>query len=295
MGYSETKCEIFNADDKTKLNVYEWIPKDNIRAVFLAVHGGMAHGGDFVTPALYFLEKGVATYAPDLRWHGTYPKYNTGGKVFFHVDSVDETINDIHNLYLWIRKKHPSLPIFILCHSYGALVSLNYGLTAAKDDDISGFIVSSPWLKNIVQVPKALEIVAKVIARINPKFAITPKPLTDSLTHDPVITARHHEDERIGIRGTQGSASLIIELPKAQDFVIENMKNWTKFPIFAVLAGQDKLADPATSEMALTQVPQKLLTLKKYENNFHENFNEVNRNEIFNLVWNWMGDYMKKP
>jgi alpha-beta hydrolase superfamily lysophospholipase len=61
------------------------------------------------------------------------------------------------------------------------------------------------------------------------------------------------------------------------------------------LAGQDKLADPATSEMALTQVPQKLLTLKKYENNFHENFNEVNRNEIFNLVWNWMGDYLKIP
>jgi alpha-beta hydrolase superfamily lysophospholipase len=225
MGYSETKCEIFNADDKTKLNVYEWIPKNNIRAVFLAIHGGMAHGGDFVTPALYFLEKGVATYAPDLRWHGTYPKYNTGGKVFFHVDSIDETTNDIHNLYLWIRKRHSSLPIFILCHSYGALVSLNYGLTAAKDDDISGFIVSSPWLKNIVQVPKALEIVAKVIARINPKFAITPKPLTDNLTHDSVITARHHEDERIGIRGTQGSASLIIELPKAQDFVIQNMKN----------------------------------------------------------------------
>ena len=98
MNFSETKTEIFQADEKTKLLVYEWLPDKDVKAVMIGIHGGMAHGGDWVTPALYFKEKGVATYAPDLRWHGTYPKYNEKGKVFFHINSYDEYVDDIHKL-----------------------------------------------------------------------------------------------------------------------------------------------------------------------------------------------------
>ena len=87
MSFSETKTELFQADAKTKLLVYEWLPDQEVKVVMIGIHGGMAHGGDWVTPALYFKEKGVATYAPDLRWHGTYPKYNEKGKVFFHINS----------------------------------------------------------------------------------------------------------------------------------------------------------------------------------------------------------------
>ncbi len=294
MSFSETKCEIFNADEKTKLNVYEWIPKKEIKAVFLAIHGGMTHGGNYVTPALYFMEKGVATYAPDLRWHGTYSKYNPDGKIMFHVDTIDGTVNDIHNLYVWVKDKHPGLPIFILCHSYGGLVCLKYGLTIARNDDIAGFIISSPWLKNIVNVPKVVEVMAKIIAKFNPKFAIKLESLTDFLTHDETITARHYRDEEIGIRGTKATVGLALEAEKAQSWVLDNIKNWEKFPLFVVLAGKDKLAEPQVNKAAFGSVSKDLVKLYFYEDNYHENFNEVNRKEIFINIWNWMEKLIRR-
>jgi len=288
MNFSETKTELFQADEKTKLLVYEWLPEKNVKAVMIAIHGGMAHGGDWVTAALYFKQEGVATYAPDLRWHGTYPNYNEKGKVFFHINSYDEYVADIHKLYSWVKERHPKSPIFIISHSNGALIALKYGLTLAENADIRGFIVSSPWLENRVKIPAIMKKIARLIAGIYPTFAVKPPSVTDVLTHDEKITSRHHRDEEIGLRGAAASAKLGVESERTQAWVIENLKAWKRFPVYAVLAGDDQLADVESSKNALNSIPSKLLTLIVHEKNFHENFNEVNREETFKGISKWM-------
>ena len=288
MGYSESKTEILNVDEKTKLLVYEWLPQNNVKAVFLAIHGGMAHGGDWVTPALYFKEKGIATYAIDLRWHGTYPQYNKGGKTYAHVNSYEETTRDIDKFYTFIREKHPNMPIFIIAHSVGSLNALHYGLTIGKDRDIKGYILSAPWIKSIVALPKVAKALLKILVKIVPNMAVKPEPLTDVLTHDEKITARHHADEAAGIRGTSGSLKFVVESEKTQAWVFDYLKSWKKYPMFIVLSGQDKLADNDVTESALKVIPGELVTLLKYKGNYHENFNETNRDEIFVKIWDWM-------
>ena len=42
------------------------------------------------------------------------------------------------------------------------------------------------------------------------------------------------------------------------------------------------------SKKALYSIPLKLLTLIVHEKNYHENFNEVNRDETFGAIWKWM-------
>lgn len=292
MNFSETKCEVFQPDEKTKLLAHIWLPAKEPKAVFLGIHGALAHAGDWVTPALYYKEKGIATYALDLRYHGTYSEYNKGGKVFLHIDSYETYVKDIHNFYLWIRARHPKTPIFIISHSNGGLIALKYGLTAGKADDIRGFVISSPWLKNMVAVPKILLALSKVIAMIAPTFAIPPEAITDKLTHDAKITARHYADEKAGLRGTLATAKFAVVSLQTQAWVLENIRNWSKFPVFGVIAGQDFLADPAVSEQALKQIPKNLLTLVIHKDNFHENFNETNRNETFAKISDWMKKYL---
>ncbi len=294
MNFSETKTEIFQADEKTKLLSHIWLPDSEIKGIFLAIHGGMAHAGDWVTPALYFKEKGIATYALDLRWHGTYPQYNPGSKIFFHIDSYDVYSKDIHKYYDEIRQQYPTTPVFILSHSNGALIALNYCLGLGKNIDIQGHVMSSPWLENNVKVPKILLALSKVIALVAPKFAIATEEITDKLTHDDTIKKRHYEDEKKGLRGKTASTKIAVESLKTQAFVINNLDQWKTFPIFAVIAGQDLIAVPEAAENALKKVPQDLLHLIIYEDNYHENFNEINREEIFEKIHNWMETEINK-
>ena len=58
--------------------------------------------------------------------------------------------------------------------------------------------------------------------------------------------------------------------------------------MFAVIAGDDQLADPQGSENALNSIPSDLLTLIVHKKNYHENFKEVNRDETFGVIWKWM-------
>lgn len=288
MDFSETRCEVFQADEKTNLLARIWLPDGKVNAVLIGIHGGLAHGGDWVTPAKYFQQHGIATYALDLRWHGTFPQYNKGGRVMFHINSYDEYTADIHAFYLWVTKQHPGTPIFIISHSNGALIALKYGLDYADKTGVKGFVVSSPWLKNKVKMPALLVKMAGFLARIAPTMAVTPEDFTDRLTHDPVITARHHADTKSGLRGTKATVKLGAESMKTQEWVLENIRRWKGFPVFAVIAGQDVLADADASIGALRSMDAKLLTLTVHDNNFHENFNELNREEIFSDILKWI-------
>lgn len=288
MDYAETKYEIFQPDAKTKLASHIWLPRGKPRAILVAVHGGMAYAGDWVNTALYFKGKGLATYALDLRWHGDFPKNNPGEKNFFHIDSYDTYARDLDLYIKDVKEKNPGIPLIILSHSNGALISLYYGLTIGKKTDIKGVIVSSPWIVNKVKVSPVLLAAARIISIFHPKMAVAPEPLTDVLTHDKEITARHHADEASGVRGTTGSAKLAVASAKAQKYVAKNMSQWEMAPLLAIIAGDDHLADPEGSEKALKSVTLKPVEMVKYPQNFHENFNEINRKEVWDVCMKWI-------
>jgi len=288
MHYSQTRTETFQPDGRTRLLSYAWLPEGEIKAVFIAIHGALTHAGDWVTPALFFKDRGVATYAFDLRWHGTYPQYNPGGKVFFHTESYDQSAADVHAFYGFVTDKHPDKPIFVIGHSNGGLISLYYGLRSARQTDIRGFIVSSPWLKNRVEMPAILMKLVRPLAAVAPTFSVAAPDLYDKLTHDEEIVKRHRAEEASGVRGSKISVKLGVESMRTQRWVIENLKHWERFPLLAVIAGDDHLADADASQQALKTVPPRLLTMIVHQDNYHENFNELNRGETFLKIWEWM-------
>lgn len=289
MSFKETKTEVLEVEGGIRLLARIWLPEKKPKAIFLAIHGGMAHGGDWVTPALYFKEKGIATMTLDLRGHGTYTDHNEKGKLLLHIDSFDDYIKDNRLFLDWIKEKYPKVPIFILGHSLGGLISIIYGLKeAGGDEDIKGFVVSAPWLKNLVETPAILTALSKLFSIIYPTFSVEPDLSLDVLTHDPKITKRHYEDQEKGLRGTRATARFAVEAEKAQDWANENISKWEKYPLYVVLAGQDKLADSDHAQEVLSKIPSELLTLTRYEENFHENFNELNREDIFSKIHDWM-------
>jgi alpha-beta hydrolase superfamily lysophospholipase len=115
-------------------------------------------------------------------------------------------------------------------------------------------------------------------------------PLEDILvhvTHDQAIYQRHLEDERDGIMAKKASARFANELLKAQRWIPEKIVEW-KHPMLAIVAGDDKVADTGATRILLKKIDPELITELYYPENFHENFNELNRDEIFVQILEWV-------
>ncbi len=56
MRFSETRLDILKTGDGLELDIHIWEP-DTPKAILLAGHGGLAHAGDYVTPALFFKKR----------------------------------------------------------------------------------------------------------------------------------------------------------------------------------------------------------------------------------------------
>jgi alpha-beta hydrolase superfamily lysophospholipase len=251
-----------------------------VAGVLLAIHGGLAHAGDYVTPALYFKQHGYATVAFDLCGHENARRVDIPDFGIF----VEEVELFLH----WVKQHFQGVPVFIMGHSMGALIATRFGLERLERDPlVQGFVLSSPYYVNAIKVPALLEKLSGVLAKLAPTMKVPMASLTDVLTHDPAITARHHRDEADGVRATECTVRFGVALQGAQKGLAEKMPTW-RWPLYVVVAGDDKLADPKATLDLLAMVDPKLLECHVQHQNYHENFNEVNREEIFADILRWM-------
>jgi alpha-beta hydrolase superfamily lysophospholipase len=279
MRFSEDRLARFKGRGGTERTIHIWEPSQP-RAVMLALHGAMAHGGDYVTPALYFRNHDIATVSFDMCGHD--------GKRRADVPDFDIFLDEAELFLHWVKKHYPGLPVFILGHSMGALIATRFGLERlGRNDEVKGFILSSPYYVNAVKVPAVLQQMSGTLARLLPKMKVPLASFTDVLTHDAAITDRHHADENDGVRATELTVRFGHALSEAQKGLAEKMPTW-RYPVYAVVAGDDKLADSSAAEAMLMTIGGNLLHYNFQPQNYHENFNETNREEIFADILGWL-------
>ena len=132
-----------------------------------------------------------------------------------------------------------------------------------------------------------LQALSGVLARFAPAMKVPLASMTDVLTHDKAITERHHRDEADGVRATECTVRFGHALQQAQKGLAEQMPTW-RWPLYAVVAGDDKLADAQATMALLGTVNPKLVEISHQASNYHENFNEVNREAIFADILKWI-------
>lgn len=279
MRFSEDRLATLTCSDKVGRAIHIWEPPQP-RAVILAIHGGLAHAGDYVTPGLWFRDKDFATVSYDMVGHD--------GKKRVDIPGFHSFLDDGELFLQWVKRQYPGLPVFVMAHSMGALIATHLGLDRfPRDPAIKGFILSSPYYVNAIKVPAVLLKLSKVLAALFPTAKVPLESMTHVLTHDTAITKRHYEDERDNIRATEASFRFAKALQTAQEGLAKKMPAW-RYPTFAVVAGDDKLADARASESMLKSIDPALLKYHFYPDNYHENFNELNREKIFADILQWL-------
>ena len=203
---------------------------ENPRAVLCLTHGLGEQGERYVPFAEVMNASGITVYCHDQRGHGrNVRKKNQRG-----IARMRDLERDVLTL-IDHAEKETGLPVILFGHSLGGLVALY--TTLHSKPDVSGSIITSPWLKLAGGPPTPLLDAVSIAADVFAKVAITNGLSASDLCRDMSICAAYDPDplnhERIGI-GLAGDAH------KASKWVLAHPEE-LKVPVLLCHGDADKI------------------------------------------------------
>ena len=123
----------FKAEDNTEIFYLICKPSFPVKArgLIIILHGMGEYKERYLYTAQSLCSKGFICIIPDLRGHGDSKAQNT---------SILNIVNDIHILHTLTKSEHPKLPLYILGHSFGSFVTLQYAINYGTS--LNGIILS---------------------------------------------------------------------------------------------------------------------------------------------------------
>lgn len=287
-----------------KLRVCRWMPQGQPRAIVQVVHGIVEHIGRYEGFANWLNDRGIGLIGEDHMGHGGSISYGSQG---YFDGGWFAAVEDTCCLMRQTMDEYPGVPYFLLGHSMGSFMARTI-LAKHPDSGISGCILSgTAWqpsllLKVVIPVCKA---VCKHDGEKNPspklqKLAFGaynnrvehPRTEFDWLNRSPGEVDAYIADPWCGFTA---SAGLLRDMMIGIDY-IQNKDNLGRMnkeiPVLFIAGGADPVgnygkgvlqAAQAFEKAGIQQVKTKLYPLCR-----HEILLEINREEIYEDVLNWL-------
>ncbi|MCO6511044.1 MAG: lysophospholipase [Aridibacter famidurans] len=257
-----------------KIATRSWQPKGRPRAVMVLVHGFNAHSGYMVWPAEQFTANGFASYALDLRGRGR----SEGER--FYVEELSEYLADVDGLVEIARAENPGLPVYVIGHSAGGVVSCNYVLE--NQDKVAGLICHSFAFD--VGIPNVAALLIKGLGHITPHLHIFALKNAD-FSRDPKAVEAMNNDPLIKDESQPAETGRVL-LNASQNFR-ERMADF-KVPVMIIHGTADKATLPRGSEYFYEHAGSDDKTLNLYEGHFHDLLNDVDREVVMADILEWL-------
>src|SRR4051794_18490691 len=119
---NKVREERVDGADGLTIFIRSWRPEGKARAVVAICHGVKSHSGYYTWAAEQLVARGLAVYALDLRGRGQ----SDGDR--FYINKFGEYLSDVDTLIGLAKSREPGLPVFLLGHSAGGVVSSVYTL-----------------------------------------------------------------------------------------------------------------------------------------------------------------------
>jgi len=255
------------------LNLRSWVPSSP-RAVLVVVHGFNAHGGLFDWMARESAGRGLAVYAPDLRGRG-----KSDGERFF-VASFADYVADVDATVRLAKSRHPSLPVFLLGHSAGGVVSCTY--TLDHPGELAGLICESFAYQ--VPVPSFAIAALKGLAHVFPHAHVLRLKNAD-FSRDPAVVAALDADPLIAdeVQPTQ----TVAEMARA-DARLEASFGRITLPLLILHGTDDKVTRPEGSRAFHEAAGSPDKTLKLYEGVVHDPLADLGKDAVLEDILSWI-------
>jgi alpha-beta hydrolase superfamily lysophospholipase len=271
--------EKIDSSSGLKIFVRSWLPESKPRAVVVICHGVNSHGGQYTWVGEQFAASGLGAYALDLRGRG-----RSDGERFY-VEQVADYVSDVTSTVMLAKSRHPGVPIFLLGHSAGGVVSSIYVLE--HQAELAGFICESfafqvPAPGFALAAIKGLSHIAPrlpVLKLKNEDFSRDPKAV-EALNNDP-LTA--HEVQ---------PAITVAALVRADERLREEFP-LIKVPVLIMHGTDDKATVCHGSEFFYETVGSKDRTLKLYDGHYHDLLNDIGKEGVIGDIKAWIDSRLR--
>jgi alpha-beta hydrolase superfamily lysophospholipase len=275
---SPVREETIDSTKGAKIHVRSWRPTDKPRGIVVLCHGVNSHGGQHAWTASQFVKAGLAAYALDLRGRG-----QSDGERFY-VEDIADYVADVSNTIKLAKSRDPGLPLFLLGHSAGGVVTATYTLDNQKE--LAGFICESFAFQ--VYAPGFALAAIKGLSHVAPRLPVLKLPL-EAFTRDAKALADLKADPLIAHEVQP--AVTVAALVRADERLHQEFPKMT-LPVLIMHGTADKATVPAGSQFFFDTVGSKDKTLKLYEGHFHDLLNDAGKEAVFADVLSWVNKHL---
>jgi alpha-beta hydrolase superfamily lysophospholipase len=226
--------------------------------------------------AQQFAASGLAVYAVDLRGRG----HSDGER--FYVQKFADYVSDVSTLVTLVKSREPGLPVFLLGHSAGGVVSCIY--TLEHQAELAGLICESFAFQ--VPAPDFALAVFKGLAHVAPHAHVLHLKNED-FSRDPKIVQAMNDDPLIA-HETQPTQTLA-EMVRADERLKKGFPLIT-LPLLILHGTLDKATRPSGSQSFFDTAGSTDKTLKLYDGHFHDLLNDLDKETVIADIKGWIDD-----
>ena len=259
-----------------KIFTRSWQPEEKTRGVVVIVPGFNSHSGQYLWVGEQFAAKGLAAYAIDLRGRGR----SEGER--YYVEKMEDYTDDVATLVRTAKSENPGLPVFVLGHSAGGVVSCVYALD--HQSEIDGLICESfaydlPVPGFVLSLLKGLDHIAPhlhVYTLKNENFSRDPQ-FVDSMNNDPLIKGESEPTQ---------TASVMIDAARR----LHREFSLIKLPVLILHGTEDKATNPSGSQFFYDNAGSTDKSLKLYEGHYHDLLNDIDKEVVMADINHWIDE-----
>jgi len=246
---------------------HRWDPEGDPKRIVQMVHGYAEHGGRYAHVAEVLAQDGAVVYAEDHIGHGR----SDGERAV--IDDFDHAVKDLHALTEIAHRGHPGLPVVLVGHSMGGLLSGRYA--QRWPDEVAGVafcgavIGDWQWARDVLAGPELPYVPFDAAA----------------ISRDPEAGASYAADPLV-YHGQYKRPLLVAEVA-ALDAFATDLDRLT-VPVLLLHGTADPFVPYERSLQAVRDMATDDVTIHLYEGGRHEVLNEMNKDEIIEDLSAWI-------
>jgi len=270
----------FDGINGCRLFYKTWIPDGSPKAALVIVHGAGEHIDRYQNVVSVLVESGYALVGFDLRGHGR----SEGQRG--HINRWDEYRGDLREFIKLTRQMLPDTPQFILGHSLGSLIVLDYLIY--HQEGLSGAILSGTSLDPVDAAPPVQKFLAQLLSGIYPTFSLKIPLPGKSLSRDAQVSQAYDQDPMVFWDRT---ARWGVESLKAIER-IETNADKINLPVLFLHGEKDPLVSAAGAQRYFDQLSTSDKTIRIFQDTLHEPHNDLDHLAVIADMQQWIASHI---